>query len=65
MIPICKGILIIKYGDPEADELELLEGPALAKSVQDELPEDVEGGHGHRTGSGSQNRGTARWENPR
>lgn len=45
MMPICKEILIIKYGDPEADQLELLEDPALAKSVQVELAEDVEGGH--------------------
>lgn len=43
-MPICKEILIIKYGDPEAGQLDLLEDPALADSVQIELPEDVEGG---------------------
>ena len=44
-MPICKGILIIKFGDPEASQLELLEDPALSTSIQAELPEDVEGGH--------------------
>lgn len=43
-MPICKDILIIKYGDPEQGQLDLLEDPALAHSVQVELPEDVDGG---------------------
>ena len=45
MMPICKEILIIKYGDQEADELELLEDPALAKTVQVELPEEIGRAH--------------------
>ncbi len=44
-MPICKEILIIKYGDFECGVLELLEDPALGETVQIELPEDVEGGH--------------------
>ncbi|MFP6866766.1 MAG: hypothetical protein VCA35_12540, partial [Roseibacillus sp.] len=44
-MPICKGILIIKFGDPEASQLELLEDPALSTSIHAGLPEDVEGGH--------------------
>lgn len=44
-MPICKEILIIKYGRAGAGELALLRDSALSQSVEEELPEDVEGGH--------------------
>lgn len=43
-MPICKEILIIKYGDAKPGQLELLHDPALSHVVEEEFPEDAAGG---------------------